>query len=149
MWRYRNLTSSIMAALAFSTTPSASATTLLEAVELGLQNSLSLRASDKGVEENEYNIGISRSKFLPSLNGAADTTWNENETLLSSVPDETSSYNSNSYSLSLSQSIFNLGDIFKYGTAKLDFNIEEIKHENKIQCTISEIGSHYLSLIHI
>ena len=102
-----------MAALALSTTPSASATTLLEAVELGLQNSLSLRASNKGVEENEYNIGVSRSKFLPSLNGAADTTWNENETLLSSVPDETSSYNSNSYSLSLSQSIFNLGDIFK------------------------------------
>ena len=54
-----------MAALALSTTPSASATSLLEAVELGLQNSLSLRASNKGVEENEYNIGISRSKFLP------------------------------------------------------------------------------------
>ncbi|MEZ8943267.1 TolC family protein [Vibrio sp. 10N.247.311.12] len=147
MWRYKNLTSSIMAALALSTTPSASATTLLEAVELGLQNNLSLRASDKGVEENEYNIGISRSKFLPSLNGAADTTWNENETLLSSVPDKTSSYNSNSYSLSLSQSIFNLSDIFKYGTAKLDFNIEEIKHENKIQSTISEIGSQYFEYL--
>ena len=147
MWRYRNLTSSLMAALAFSTIPSASATTLLEAVELGQQNSLSLRASGKGVKENEYNIGISRSKFLPSLNGAADTTWNENETLLSSVPDKTSSYNSNSYSLSLSQSIFNLGDIFKYGTAKLDFNIEEIKHENKIQSTISEISSQYFEYL--
>ena len=147
MLQYRNLTSGIIAALTLSTTPSASATTLLEAVELGLQNSLSLRASDKGVEENEYNIGISRSKFLPSLNGAADTTWNENETLLSSLPDETSSYNSNRYSLSLSQSVFNLGDIFKYGTAKLDFNIEEIKHENKIQSTISEIGSQYFEYL--
>ncbi|MCV5902612.1 hypothetical protein OFN63_41585, partial [Escherichia coli] len=77
---------------------------------------------DKGVEENEYNIVISRSKFLPSLNGAADTTWNENETILTGTPDTRLSYNSNSYSVSLSQSVFNLGDIFKYGTAKLDFN---------------------------
>ncbi|MGI9945675.1 TolC family protein [Vibrio hyugaensis] len=147
MWRYKNLTSGVLATLVISLSPSALATTLLEAVQLGLENNLSLRASDKGVEENEYNIGISRSKFLPSLNGAADTTWNENETLLTGTPDTSSSYNSNSYSVSLSQSVFNLGDIFKYGTAKLDFNIEEIKHENKIQSTISDIASQYFEYL--
>ncbi|EGR0146427.1 TolC family protein [Vibrio alginolyticus] len=147
MWRYRNLTSCVLAALTLSNAPSAMATTLLEAVKLGLENNLSLRASDKGVEENEYNIDISRSKFLPSLNGAADTTWNENETILTGTPDTRSSYNSNSYSVSLSQSVFNLGDIFKYGTAKLDFNIEEIKHENKIQSTISEIATQYFEYL--
>ncbi|GLR05780.1 channel protein TolC [Vibrio hyugaensis] len=147
MWRYKNLTSGVLATLVISLSPWALATTLLEAVQLGLENNLSLRASDKGVEENEYNIGISRSKFLPSLNGAADTTWNENETLLTGTPDTSSSYNSNSYSVSLSQSVFNLGDIFKYGTAKLDFNIEEIKHENKIQSTISDIASQYFEYL--
>ena len=53
MWRYRNLTSCVLAALTLSNAPSAMATTLLEAVKLGLENNLSLRASDKGVEEND------------------------------------------------------------------------------------------------
>ena len=147
MLQYKNLTNGLLIALALNITPSASATTLLEAVMLGLENNLSLRASNKGIEESENNIGISRSKFLPSLNGAADTTWNENETLLAGEADSTSSYNSNSYSLSLAQTLFNLGDIFKYGTAKLDFNIEQIKHQNKMQTTISEIAIQYFEYL--
>ncbi|MUK61849.1 TolC family protein [Aliivibrio fischeri] len=147
MLQYKNLTNGVFIALALNITPLASATTLLEAVTLGLENNLSLRASNKGIEESENNIGISRSKFLPSLNGAADTTWNENETLLIGETDSTSSYNSNSYSLSLAQTLFNLSDIFKYGTAKLDFNIEEIKHQNKMQNTISEIAIQYFEYL--
>ncbi|WP_122032201.1 TolC family protein [Aliivibrio sp. EL58] len=147
MLQYKNLINGVFITLALNITPSASATTLLEAVTLGLENNLSLRASNKGIDESENNIGISRSKFLPSLNGAADTTWNENETLLAGESDSTSSYNSNSYSLSLAQTLFNLGDIFKYGTAKLDFNIEEIKHQNKMQSTISEIAIQYFEYL--
>ncbi|USD61909.1 TolC family protein [Vibrio sp. SCSIO 43140] len=123
------------------------ALTLLEAVQIGLNNNVSLIASRKGVEENAYNIDVSRSKFLPIISANATSTWSGNRTVLSGADDTTNSYNDHGYSVSLSQSLFNLADIYKYGTAKLDFNIEEIKNEAKTQEIIQEIAIQYFEFL--
>ncbi|MCG9661588.1 TolC family protein [Vibrio mediterranei] len=144
MWPIRRLVS--CALFSIVATPS-QALTLLEAVQIGLNNNVSLIASRKGVEENAYNIDVSRSKFLPTISANATTTWSGNRTVLSGTDDTTNSYNDHGYSVSLSQTLFNLADIYKYGTAKLDFNIEEIRNENKTQEVIQEIAIQYFEFL--
>jgi outer membrane protein TolC len=143
MWPIRRLVSCAFIVVSF---PS-QALTLLEAVQIGLNNNVSLIASRKGVEENAYNIDVSRSKFLPTVSANATSTWSGNRTVLSNTDDTTNSYNDHGYSVSLSQSLFNLADIYKYGTAKLDFNIEEIKNENKTQEIIQDIAVQYFEYL--
>ncbi len=94
--------------------------TVLEAVEIGLNNNVSLIASRKGVEESAYDIDVSRSSFLPTISADVKTTWNSTTTRLSGVSDTNASYNDHGYGLSLTQSLFNLRDIYEYGTSKLD-----------------------------
>ncbi|MGL6259389.1 TolC family protein [Vibrio sp. WXL210] len=123
------------------------ATTLLEAVELGLDNNISLRASAKGLEESENSIFISRSKFLPSLTASANTNWSRSHSNRTGAVDATSYSHSSGAALSLSQTLFNLGDIYKYQTAKLNFNTEELNHDDKIQGTIVEIATSYFEYL--
>ncbi|CAH0525768.1 TolC family protein [Vibrio hippocampi] len=120
---------------------------LLEAVEMGLQNNLSVKASIKGLEESENNIGVSRSKFLPSLTASANTNWAENNAIRRGEKDTTTYSQTSGLALSLSQTIFNIGDIYKYQTAKLNYSAEELSHEDKIQSTIVEIASSYFEYL--
>lgn len=123
------------------------ATTLLEAVELGLENNISLRASAKGLEESENSIYVSRSKFLPSLTASANTNWSRSHSNRTGAVDATSYSHSSGAALSLSQTLFNLGDIYKYQTAKLNFNTEELNHDDQIQATIVEIATSYFEYL--
>ncbi|PMH42204.1 ABC transporter permease [Vibrio sp. 10N.286.49.B3] len=147
MWQFKSLIRTSFYTLCTLTSSHLAATSLLEAVNLSLENNLSLQASQLGIEQSEYNIGVSRSKFLPSLSASASTTYNKNETILNQTPNTKSNYNSNDYSISLSQSIFNMKDIYQYGTAKLDFSIEQLSHDNKIQTTISDVASKYFEYL--
>ncbi|UJF20311.1 TolC family protein (plasmid) [Vibrio sp. SS-MA-C1-2] len=83
------------------------------------------------MEENQYNIDIRRANFLPTLDANANTTWNKDRESNEQhgASDDTPSYNSHGYGVTLNQSIINVGDIFQYGTAKLNYNIEQITHE--------------------
>ncbi|MDR9826616.1 TolC family protein [Vibrio sp. FNV 38] len=120
---------------------------LLESVEIGLQNNLSVQASLKGLEESENNIGVSRSKFLPSLTASANTNWAENNAIRRSETDNSTHSQTSGFGLSLSQTIFNLGDLYKFQTAKLNYSAEELSHEDKIQSVIVEIASSYFEYL--
>ncbi|MDN2483090.1 TolC family protein [Vibrio agarivorans] len=146
MLPYRSLTK-YRWAIYLLLTPPAYCNTLLETVELGLQNNLSIRASLKGLEESENNIGVSRSKFLPSLSATANTNWSENNAIRSGEVDDASHSQTSGVGLSLSQTIFNLGDIYKYQTAKLNYDAEELSHENQVQSVIVEIATNYFEYL--
>ncbi|MFA0087959.1 TolC family protein [Vibrio sp. 10N.261.51.F12] len=121
--------------------------TVLEAVQVGLNNNVSLIASRKGVEESAYDIDVSRSSFLPTISADVKTTWNTSTTRLGGISDSENSYNDHGYGVSLSQSLFNLSDIYEYGTSKLDFTIEEIKNEAKTQEVIEQITAQYFEYL--
>ncbi|QIA65173.1 TolC family protein [Vibrio astriarenae] len=146
MLPYRSLTNISWATLMLLISPS-HANTLLESVELGIQNNLTLRASAKGLEESELNIGVSRSKFLPSLTATANTNWSENNAIRSGEVDDSTHSQTSGLGLSLSQSLFNLGDIYKYQTAKLNFTAEELSHEDQIQNIIVQIATNYFEYL--
>lgn len=120
---------------------------ITQVIDLALKNNLEIAASQLSIEESRADLGVSRSKFLPSLTGAADTTWNENKTDLSTVPDTKSEYNSHSYSLSFSQSIFNLSDIFAHGTSKLNFSVAEVNHDIKVKEVIESTAIDYFEYL--
>ncbi len=141
----KKLLINIMASIFF--VPTVNAETLINIVDLGLRNNLSLLASDKGVQESEYNININRSNFLPSLSANAETTWNYSKTFLYNESDTSTSYNSHSYGLSLSLSIFNIRNIRDYQLARLDYNLEQLKHYSKYQSTIFDITSTYFNYL--
>ncbi len=131
----QSLTSSIIAALAISTTPSAMATTLLEAVELGLQNSLSLRASDKGVEENLNTIlvlVVLSFSLLVKRCRRYHMEW-KTRPLSREFPMKPLAITLTAIAFPFSQSILiNLLVTFSNTAPQsLDFNIEEIKHEKQ------------------
>ncbi|GEA61940.1 TolC family protein [Vibrio comitans] len=120
---------------------------IAQVIEMALNNNLEIAASRLSIEESEADLGVSRSKFLPSLTGAADTTWNENKSELHTIPDTQSSYNSHSYSLSFTQSIFNLSDIFAHGTSKLNFSVTEVNHDIKVKEVIESTAIDYFEYL--
>ncbi|MGX9517315.1 TolC family protein [Vibrio mediterranei] len=144
MWHFRSLISLLVGMTVTMTVHSA---TVLEAVEIGLNNNVSLIASRKGVEESAYDIDVSRSSFLPTISADVKTTWNSTTTHLSGVSDTNASYNDHGYGLSLTQSLFNLRDIYEYGTSKLDFSIEEVRNEAKTQEVIQQITEQYFEFL--
>ncbi|GAM65776.1 outer membrane efflux protein [Vibrio ishigakensis] len=133
--------------LTFGLAGNSYANDIAQVIELALNNNLEIAASKLSIEESEADLGVSRSKFLPSLTGAADTTWNENKTDLRTVPDTKSEYNSHSYSLSFSQSIFNLSDIFAHGTSKLNFSVAEVNHDIKVKEVIESTAIDYFEYL--
>ena len=144
MWHFKSLIS-VICGLIYSF-PAASST-VLEAVQVGLNNNVSLIASRKGVEESAYNIDVSRSNFLPTISADVKTTWNSSSTRLSGIGDNESAYNDHGYGISLSQTLFNLSDIYAYGTSKLDLSIEEVKNEAKTQEIIEQITAQYFEYL--
>lgn len=99
------------------------------------------------MEESELNIGVSRSKFLPSFTATANTNWSENNAIRSGEVDDSTHSQTSGLGLSLSQSLFNLGDIYKYQTAKLNFTAEELSHEDQIQNIIVQIATNYFEYL--
>lgn len=130
----------------FTSTP-ANTASLYDTVILGLKQNLALQASQLGVEENQYNIAISRSTFLPAINASADTTWNQNTTIYNISDNARSSYNSHSYSLSLSLTLFDMQNIYDYQSAKLNYDTEKLTHDNQVQQTIFRIASNYFAYL--
>ncbi|WP_163930468.1 TolC family protein [Paraferrimonas sp. SM1919] len=144
MQRFKKIISLFLTA---SLSTSVLGNSLSEVVEKGLNNNLTLAASQAGVEEFEYNLKISQSNFLPSINGSALKSWNRDNTQQHEATDINKKYTDESLSLSFKQKIINLEDIYKYQSTKEGVTIEKLRNQNKIQATIEDIAIQYIELM--
>ncbi len=126
--------------------PELSAASLAEVVEISLQQNLALESAKLGQSASENDIAINRAKFLPGLSLSANTSWNENKTHKTGA-DTRSEYNSHGYSASLTQSIFNLKDIYSHRTSHLDLNIGQLQFEKTQQQTIQDVAATYFEIL--
>lgn len=123
------------------------AASLIDIIEIAKSNNLSLKSSEKSYQASQYDIDIHRSKFLPSLSLRADSTWNENKKFQTTNDHILNDYNSNSYSLSLSQNIFNLTDIYTIESTQIDVNISELQTIQSEQRVIKEAAVKYFDYL--
>ncbi|MCL1124264.1 TolC family protein [Shewanella surugensis] len=123
------------------------ASSLIDIVNIAIDNNLSLKSAKKDYEANRYDIDIHRSKFLPSLSLNADTTWNENKEFQTTDQHITNDYNSNSYSLSLSQNIFNLNDIYTIKSTQIDVDISHLQTVQTEQEVIKQAATKYFDFL--
>ncbi|WP_298772909.1 TolC family protein [uncultured Shewanella sp.] len=123
------------------------AASLIDIVNIAKENNLSLKSSEKSYQASQYDIDIHRSKFLPSLSLRADSTWNENKKFQTTDQHIINDYNSNSYSLSLSQNIFNLTDIYTIESTQIDVDISELQTIKTEQRIIKEAAVKYFDYL--
>ncbi|WP_299495336.1 TolC family protein [uncultured Shewanella sp.] len=123
------------------------ASSLSDIVDIALNNNLSLKSAKKNYEASQYNADIHRSKFLPSLSLHADTIWNENKEFQTTDQHIKNDYNSNSYSLLLSQSLFNLNDIYTITSTQLDIDVSELQSLQTEQEVIKQAATEYFNFL--
>ncbi len=113
---------------------------------MSLQQNLALESARLAQSASEKDTAINRAKFLPGLSLSANTSWNENKTHQYG-PDSRSEYNSHGYSASLTQSIFNLKDIYSHRTSHFDLNIRQLQFEKAQQQTIQDVAATYFEIL--
>ncbi|NLS14424.1 TolC family protein [Vibrio sp. SM6] len=123
------------------------ATSLPEAVELGLQHNLALKVEQKILLEANDAIGIDRAPLLPSLYGHANTTWNDDEYFYNGEPNNRAQYNSHGYGLSFRQALIDFGHYYRYRQAKLSFSIAEMRYQQVEQETIATTAMLYFDYL--
>jgi len=127
--------------------PAAYADTPTIAVAQALENNLEIASARAGMEASSFDKSISATEFFPDLTASANTTWNESTTEQSPGPDIKNSYNEHGYRLTLSQTLFDLGRLFRFTQARKDYSIEQLKFESTRQKVISNTFSHYIEVL--
>ncbi|WP_255526668.1 TolC family protein [Photobacterium sp. BZF1] len=123
------------------------ATDLLNVVDVALQRNLSLSSAETNLAATEYELDINRGNFLPSLNVSANTNWNDGSTHKYSGPNDRNSYNNHGVNVTLTQSLFDLGDIYSYGSTQTDIDIEALRTEQTRQQIIREAATAYFEYL--
>ncbi|MDV5167891.1 TolC family protein [Photobacterium rosenbergii] len=120
---------------------------LLNVVDVALQRNLSLSSAETNLAATEYELDINRGKFLPSLNVSANTNWNDGTTHKYSSSDDRNSYNNHGVNVTLTQSLFDLGDIYSHGSTQTDIDIESLRTEQTRQQIIREAATAYFEYL--
>lgn len=126
----------------------ANAGELSTAIDVAIKKNYKVRVSEYEVIASEYDTKKTLSPFFPTLNASANTKWNDSDTLTKA--DNTTaknSYNSNGYSLSLSQTIFDFSNIVAYQIGTLDHDINQLKHYKVINDIIINVVENYFSYL--
>ncbi len=136
---------------AFSTTYVESGTktyasALSEIIEKALNENLSIKSDQLNLQVAKKDTLISLASFLPSLDLSANTSWTKttNEYRTQNVKDN---FNSHGYSVTFSQSIFNLTQIFSYLSSKIDQDIQALEVEQNQQQIIEDAATLYFEVL--
>jgi outer membrane protein len=104
--KWRHTSTFILASLAFALIPRAGlAANLLDTYQQALKNDPTFLAARANYMAEQQKTGEARAVLLPNINASANATWNDSTNNLSGQK----TYNSNGYSVSLSQPVFNFG----------------------------------------
>ncbi|MGF1724640.1 TolC family protein [Photobacterium nomapromontoriensis] len=123
------------------------AASLLDVVDNALQRNLSLNSADMRLAASTYELDINRSKFLPSLNLSANTRWNDSATHHYIGKDADNTYNSHGVNISLSQTLFDLGDIYSQHSTHIDIDLEKLRTEQARQSIIRDASTTYFEYL--
>lgn len=117
-------------------------------IEFAIKHNYKIRASEYEVISSEYDMKKGLSPFFPTINASANTKWNRSNTVDNSVNSATkNNYNSNGYSISLSQSLIDLSNIHAYQMDVLDHEINQLKHHKIINDIIVNVVENYFSYL--
>lgn len=120
---------------------------LLYVVDMALKRNLSLNSAETNLAATEYELDINRGKFLPSLKVSANTNWNDGTTHKYNSSNDRNSYNNHGVNVTLTQSLFNLGDIFSHSSTQTDIGLETLRTEQTRQQIIREAATAYFEYL--
>ena len=129
--------------------PPALAADLLNVVDAALAHNLTLRSTEAGLRASQYDLDVNRAKFLPSLGIPANTRWNDGATQKEQSDDVHNRYNDHGVNITLSQTLFNLGDLYSQGNVHIALDIESLKTEQIRQKIIREASISYFEYLKI
>ncbi|GLS91714.1 outer membrane channel protein TolC [Psychromonas marina] len=117
-------------------------------IEQAIKNNYKIRVSEYEVISSEYDRKKGLSAFFPTINASANTKWNDSDTLEKENYTSTKNgYNSNGYSISLSQSVIDLSKVYNYQVGELDYEINLLKHHKIINDIIINVVEGYFSYL--
>ncbi len=119
---------------------------LSEIIEKALSENLSIKSDQLNLQVAKKDTLISLASFLPSLDLSANTSWTKttNEYRTQNVKDN---FNSHGYSVTLSQSIFNLTQVFSYLSSKIDQKLQTLEVEQNQQQIIEDAATLYFEVL--
>lgn len=126
------------------TKPYASA--LSEIIQKALSENLSIKSNQLNLQVAKKDALINLAKFLPSVDLSANTSWTKT-TNEYRTQDSKEAFNSHDYSVTLSQSVFNLTQVFSYLSSKIDQEIQALEVEQHQQQIIEDAARLYFEIL--
>ncbi len=118
-----------------------------QVVEHALLHNLEIASAQASMQASSFDKSISITEFLPEISASANTSWNESNTKNEPGPDIENQYNENGYRLTLTQTLIDLGRLFRFSQANKDYGIERLKYEQTRQDIISKTISSYIEVL--
>ncbi|MGB0937460.1 MAG: TolC family protein [Colwellia sp.] len=130
-------------------TQSATSTELKQLIDNALASNYKIRSSEHELISSEYDRKKGLSPFYPVVNIQANTTWSDSTTKYpnTNTPNLENEYNSNGYSLSISQTLIDYSKMYAYDEIKLEGEINRIKHNKIINDIIVNVVENYFSYL--
>jgi outer membrane protein TolC len=97
------------------------------------------------IQSTEFDKDISSAFFYPTINANANTTWNESD--VRSLQPSNQNYNSNGYTLSVSQTLLDVSRYNTYRESELDVQISKLQHDKLVNDTVVEVVDNYFSYL--
>jgi outer membrane protein TolC len=131
------------------TTYCANATELIQLIDNALTSNYKIRSSEHELISSEYDRKKGLSPFYPVVNIQANTTWSDSTTKHpgANIPYLENEYNSNGYSLSISQTLIDYSKMYAYDEIKLEGEINLVKHNKIINDIIVNVVENYFSYL--
>lgn len=123
----------------FSLISTSIADNLSQIYQLALQNDASLQAAKATYEAAKENVPIARAGVLPNLTASGNTTLQRTG--------DNPRYNSNAYSLTLTQPLFNWGTWKSYDRSFLEVQQAAITYEQAKQTLILTVAEDYFNVL--
>lgn len=120
---------------------------LLSVVDAALAQNLSLSSAETGLDASQYEVDINRAKFLPTLGASANTRWNESKTRQEQGGDLANDYNDHGFNITLSQTLFDLGDWYSQRNANITLDIETLRTAQTRQRIILDTATTYFEYL--
>jgi outer membrane protein len=127
--------------------PSARAEDLLQIYRQAKENDAQFAMARARLEAGREQGQQGLSGLLPSLSLSGNTTWNDNENRVSGAPSSASRYNSNGYTLTLSQPIFRWQNKIAYDQGKLAVAMAEVEFLQARQDLILRVAQVYFEVL--
>lgn len=138
----RRLTISLVAATLTCLLSSAQAADLLQTYHQAQQNDMTFKAAKETYLAAQQDNPIARGALLPQLALTADTTYNR-----VSPASGTSRYNTNEYTLTLTQQLFNLSNWYTYDQAKINTKQAAVTYAQAQQNLIQNVANAYFQVL--